>query len=129
VGPNWRNFNDGQKERFINAFEDLLRERYLGALEGYNGETVTYLKETPVGASGDKVQIDTMVNLKDKPVPMNYRMLRKNRWMVYDISIEGVSLVQNYRSQFQSVLNRGDAEELIRLVRQKADETKDQNNK
>lgn len=56
VGPNWRNFNDDQKKRFINAFEDLLRERYVGALEGYNGETVTYLKETPVGTSGDKVQ-------------------------------------------------------------------------
>ena len=128
VGPNWRNFSADQKKRFIEAFEDLLRERYLGALLGYSGETVTYLKETPVGNAGDKVQIDTQVNMKDKPVPMSYRMLKKNRWVVYDIIIEGVSLVQNYRSQFQSVLQRGDADELIRLVRQKADETKAQNN-
>lgn len=129
VGPNWKNFSADQKSRFIDAFEDLLRERYLGALEGYSGETVTYIKETPVGSGGDKVQIDTQVNMKDKPVPMNYRMIRKNKWVVYDITIEGVSMVQNYRSQFQSVLNKGDAEELIKLVRQKADETRAQNNR
>lgn len=128
VGPGWRDFNADQKKRFIEAFEDLLRERYLGALLGYSGETVTYLKETPVGNAGDKVQIDTQVNMKDKPVPMNYRMLKKNRWVVYDIIIEGVSLVQNYRSQFQSVLQRGNPDELIDLVRRKAEETKAQNN-
>lgn len=129
VGPGWRKCSADQKKRFIDAFEDLLRERYVGALLGYAGESVAYLKETPVGAAGDKVQIDTLVNMKDKPVPMSYRMLKKDRWVVYDVIIEGVSLVQNYRSQFQSVLQRGDTEELILLVRQKAEETKNKNNK
>lgn len=129
VGPSWRNCTTDQKKRFMDAFEDLLRERYLAALLGYNGESVDYLKETPVGNAGDKVQIDTQVNMKDKPVPMSYRMLKKNGWVVYDIIIEGVSLVQNYRSQFQAVLQRGDTEELITLVRQKAEETKARNNK
>lgn len=128
VGPNWKNFNPDQKKRFIDAFEDLLRERYLGALEGYNGETVTYLRETPVGNAGDKVQIDTTVDIKNKPVPVNYRMLKKNRWVVYDIYIEGVGMVQNYRSQFQSVLEKGDPEQLITLVRSKAEETRQANN-
>lgn len=127
VGPNWKAFSPDQKARFMEAFEDLLRERYLGSLEGYSGETVSYLKETPIGSSGDKVQIDTNVNIQNKPVPVNYRMLKKSRWVVYDIVIEGVSMVQNYRSQFQAVLNKGDAEELIALVRTKAEETRKQN--
>lgn len=131
VGPEWKNFTPDQQKRFMAAFEDLLRERYLGALEGYSGETVTYLKETPVGSGGDKVQIDTQVNIKGKVVPVNYRMLTKGggRWVVYDITIEGVGMVQNYRSQFQAVLQKGDPEELIKLVRAKADETRDANNK
>ncbi|MCL1939279.1 MAG: ABC transporter substrate-binding protein [Desulfovibrionaceae bacterium] len=130
VGPNWKNFSPDQKKRFMDAFEDLLRERYLGALEGYNGEIVTYVKETPVGSAGDKVQIDTTVNIKNKTVPVSYRMLRGDgRWMVYDIIIEGVGMVQNYRSQFQVVLQKGDPEELITLVRAKAEETREDNNK
>lgn len=130
VGPNWKNFSPDQQKRFMETFEDLLRERYLGALEGYSGETVNYLKETPVGSGADKVQIDTVVTIRDKTVPVNYRMLNKNRrWMVYDIIIEGVGMVQNYRSQFQAVLQKGAPEELIALVRVKADETREANNR
>lgn len=124
VGPKWNTFSGAEKSAFKDAFQDLLRERYVGALEGYSGETVTYLREAAVGGDGDKVQIDTQVLVKGKPVPMNYKMIKKGDWVVYDINIEGVSLVQNYRSQFLSVLQRGSAQELIDLVRKKADETR-----
>lgn len=130
VGPGWKTFSQDQKTRFMGAFEDLLRERYLGALEGYDGETVTYVKETPVGSGGDKVQIDTTVNIRGKAVPVSYRMMtREGRWMVYDMIIEGVGMAQNYRSQFQAVLQKGDPEALIALVRAKADETRNANDK
>ena len=127
VGPSWQNFTSDQQQRFIDAFKTLLRARYTGALEGYNGGSVTYGREAPVGSSTDKVQIDTTVNLPDKSVPMHYRLIMKDKWMVYDIIIEGVSMVQNYRSQFQSVLSKNDPEELIRLVKQKAEESAAQN--
>jgi phospholipid transport system substrate-binding protein len=123
VGPNWKKFSADQKKRFTAAFEDLLRARYLASLEGYNGETVAYKGEVPIGGGGDKVQIDSSVNIQGKDVPVSYRMLKKDRWVVYDVVIEGVSLVQNYRSQFQAVLQKGDADELIALVRARADET------
>jgi phospholipid transport system substrate-binding protein len=130
VGPNWKSFSQDQKTRFMAVFQDLLRERYLGALEGYSGETVAYVKETPVGAGGDKVQIDTTVNIRNKLVPVNYRMLNASgRWLVYDMIIEGVGMVQNYRSQFQAVLQKGDPEALIALVRAKAEETRAANDK
>jgi len=129
VGPNWRNFTPDQQKRFMDAFETLLREVYTDALDDYSGETVTFIGETPIGSSGNRVQIDTSVTVNNRPVFVNYRMQREQdgRWMVYDIVIEGVGMVQNYRSQFQSVLQRGNVEELIRLVRARADEIRETN--
>jgi len=131
VGPSWRNFTPDQQKRFIDAFEDLLRERYTDALDGYSGETVSFLGEAPIGSAGNRVQIDTSVIVNNRPVSVNYRMQREQdgRWVVYDIVIEGVGMVQNYRSQFQSVLQRGNAEELITLVRARADEMRETNAK
>ena len=128
VGAAWNKFSPDQKKRFIDVFTTLLRESYLEKLDGYNGETVTYLSETS-SKTGDKVEISTSVNIKGKPVPVAYRMLKKGQWEVYDVIIEGVSMVQNYRSQFQQVLLSGDAEKLIQLVREKADAAKAYNKK
>lgn len=128
VGPSWKNFTPTQKQQFMEAFETLLRETYLEKLDGYNGEIVNYLGETS-STKGDKVEIQTSVNIKGKPVPVSYRMLKKTRWVVYDVIIEGVSMVQNYRSQFQSVLSQGNVEKLIELVRVKAQEARAHNQK
>ncbi len=119
VGPNWKNFTDDQRTRFQSAFEDLLRETYLEKLNGYNGETVVFQGET-ASTDGKRVEIQTSVDIRGKAVPVSYRMLQKSDWVVYDVIIEGVSMVQNYRSQFQDLLNKGDAEGLITLVAAKA---------
>ncbi|MDR1489156.1 MAG: ABC transporter substrate-binding protein [Desulfovibrio sp.] len=128
VGPKWRSFTPEQQKNFLDAFDDLLRARYLDKLEGYSGEKVAYIGET-ASTKGDKVEIRTEVAVGDKIVPVAYRMLKNGRWTVYDIIIEGVSMVQNYRSQFQAVLDKGDADELIRLVRQKVEEARQQKGK
>ncbi len=123
VGPAWKSFTEDQKERFTAAFTTLLRTTYAEKLEGYDGGTVTYLDET-MSTKGDRVEIRTRVTLKNGPVAVDYRMNRKERWMVYDVIVEGVSLVQNYRSQFQELLVQGDAENLIAQVQKKAREMK-----
>lgn len=129
VGPGWNGFSDDQKNRFATAFEVLLRETYLEKLAGYDGEKVIYQGET-ASSKGDKVEIKTIVDLKDKPVPVAYRMLEKNkRWVVYDVIIEGVSMVQNYRTQFQDLLASGDTEALIKRIHDKAEELRSYNKK
>ena len=128
VGPNWNKFTPDQQKRFITVFTDLLRETYLERLDGYNGETVSYLNET-TNKQGDKVEIATSINIKGAPVPVAYRLLKKIQWEVYDIIVEGVSMVQNYRAQFQQLLVSGDAEKLIEQVRIKAGEAKEHNKK
>jgi phospholipid transport system substrate-binding protein len=126
VGPTWRSFSDDQKTRFQAAFTNLLRESYLEKLNGYNGETVTYLGENS-SSDGKRAEIQTSVDVMGKPVPVAYRMIRKNDWVVYDMIIEGVSMVQNYRTQFQDLLSRGSIEQLIQLVDGKASEVREIN--
>lgn len=125
VGANWPAFTPDQKKRFTEAFAQLLRATYLEKIDGYNGEQIVYTGEM-ASTKGDKVEVQTAVTLKDgKVVPVAYRMLEKNaRWVVYDVIIEGVSLVKNYRSQFQDLLTRGTAEQLIDRVRSKAEEVR-----
>ncbi|MDR2488540.1 MAG: ABC transporter substrate-binding protein [Desulfovibrio sp.] len=128
VGVKWDSFSPDQKKRFIAEFTTLLRESYLEKLDGYNGETVNYVGETR-NTNGDKVEISTSVVVKGKKVSVAYRMLQKSRWIVYDVIIEGVSMVQNYRSQFQQALLAGDVEKFIEHVRGTAEKARAYNKK
>lgn len=127
VGAEWNKFSPDQKNRFSTAFETLLRETYLEKLDGYNGEQVSYTGELNIGKN--RVEIQTSVSIKNKPVPVNYRMIKRDNWVVYDVVIEGVSMVANYRSQFANVIAKDGAEKLIELVKIKADEAKQHNRK
>ena len=137
VGQHWKKFTSDQQQRFVKTFEDLLREHYTGMLEdhigvvqGYTREMLTFIGESPIGTSGDRVQVETTVLFQNKTVPVNYRMQRGNGgWAIYDIIVEGVGMVQNYRSQFQSVLQRSSPEQLIAQVRARAEETRVTNEK
>ncbi len=129
VGRNWSSFTDAQKKSFIDAFAQLLRATYIDKIEGYNGEEVKYLGET-IGANGDKVEVGTAISLKTQPAPIKvaYRMLQKEgRWVVYDVIIEGVSLVQNYRTQFNEILQKNDPNALIAQVESRAKQLREQN--
>ncbi len=128
VGRSWPSFSGDQQKRFEAAFADLLRETYLEKLNSYSGETVDYLKELP-SKDGSRVEIQTTIRFKDQPVAVNYRMIKKDRWVVYDVVIEGVSMVQNYRTQFNDLLAKGEPEALISLVQTKAQDMKEYNRK
>ncbi|MEI3479767.1 MAG: ABC transporter substrate-binding protein [Bilophila sp.] len=110
MGRNWPTFSEAQKQRFDTAFANLLLITYLDKVQGYNGEKIAYTGEV-MSSKGDRAEIQTVVTLSDgKAVPVAYRMMLKNgRWVVYDVLIENVSLIKNYRSQFQDVLSPGNA--------------------
>ncbi len=117
VGKSWPSFTADQKKRFDDAFAELLLVTYLDKIEGYNGEKVAYTGEIR-SSRGDRAEVQTIVRLSDgKQVPVSYRMMQKNgNWVVYDVLIENVSLIKNYRSQFQDVLAKGSPEQLIERV-------------
>ena len=126
VGPRWNSFTPEQRQKFVEAFASLLKATYLDRVNGYSGEKVAYLGEQ-VSAKGDRVEVRTTLSMKDnKPVPVNYRMLPKDgAWVVYDVIIENISLVMNYRTQFQELLLKNSPEALIARIFEQAHKTRE----
>ncbi len=125
VGAHWKSFNASQKQAFNDAFASLLFATYLDSFQGYNGEVISY-NGLVSGNQGQRVEVKTTITLKSgQKVPINYRMLPKGgSWRVYDVLIEGVSLVMNYRSQFSDILGKSTPEQLIARVNERAQAVK-----
>ncbi|MHC1789326.1 Tgt2/MlaC family protein [Solidesulfovibrio sp.] len=114
LGPEWNKFTPEQQERFVTAFGTLLENTYLDKIESYTDEKVQYLKEQDLGDG--KAEVATTVVGNGKEIPIAYRLVDRSGWKVYDVIIEGVSLVQNYRSQFGQILMRESPEALIAKI-------------
>lgn len=114
LGAEWNKFTPEQQERFVTAFGTLLQNTYLDKIESYTDEKVQYLKEQDLGAN--KAEVATKVVGKGKEIPIAYRLTNHNGWKVYDVVIEGVSLVQNYRSQFGQILTNETPDALIAKI-------------
>ena len=126
VGPRWSSFTPEQRRNFIEAFKSLLKATYLDRVDGYSGEKVAYLGEQ-VSSKGDRVEVRTTLSMKgNKVMPVNYRMLPKGgSWVVYDVIIENISLVMNYRTQFQQLLLKDSPEALIARILDQAQKTRE----
>ncbi len=117
LGRHWRKISAAEKDEFVSLFSDLLKSTYVGRVDEYSGETVSYKKET---LKGSKALVKTVVTSKDKEIPVDYKMINRNgSWLVYDVIIEGVSMVRNYRSQFSSILKKKKFTELLDQIRDK----------
>ncbi len=124
IGPKWRQFSKKQKEDFKIAFTDLLRSSYIHTLDHYNGQSLVYVGEIR-SSDQKKVEVHTLFRNLEQDYPVSFRMLIKNdKWVVYDVSIEGISMIKNYREQFRSFLGTSSPDELIATVEQKAMEKK-----
>jgi phospholipid transport system substrate-binding protein len=114
----WDQRTDQEKKEFVRLFGELLERTYMNKVEGYSGEKVQYEGETLESEYAVvKVKIVTRKNVD---IPVDYRLHKKgNDWFVYDISIEGVSLVNNYRTQFNSIISQSSYENLVRKLKEK----------
>jgi phospholipid transport system substrate-binding protein len=121
LGTHWAARTPEEKKRFVALFGDLLERTYLDRVEGYAGEKVFYLGENQ---DGDYAEVDVkIVTTQNAEVPVKYRLRKKdNDWRVYDISIAGVSLVNNYRVQFSGILAKSSYQELVKLLERKVAE-------
>jgi len=118
LGPHWRARTPAEREEFIVLFGDLLEYSYVSKIEMYSGETIRYLGEA---VDGQQAVVKTRIVMKQGPeVPVDYRMMQNgSRWFVYDVNIEGVSLVSNYRSQFNAVIQRSGYRDLVAKLKAK----------
>ena len=118
LARHWRGRTAAERQTFVRLFSRLLEDTYVGKIEAYNDEKVRYVKEQ---VRDDKAQINTVVVSDSIEIPIDYRMYaaEDGQWWVYDMVIEGVSLVANYRSQFTRMLESDSFESLIRQLEEK----------
>ena len=118
LGHHWRDLNEDQRADYINEFSRLLKSTYLAKVENYSGEDVAYRDEKQ---DGDYARVSVeIISDAGTTIPVRYRLKQtEDQWLAYDVVIEGVSLVSNYRSQFNSILSRSSFDELMRKIRQK----------
>ena len=119
LARHWAERTPEEKKEFMGLFRELLERTYLDKVDDYSGEAVTYEGDTIDGNYASvKVKI---VTSKGKEIPVQYRVTKKQtHWLVYDITIEGVSFVNNYRSQFNSILSKSPYSELVKRLKDKA---------
>ncbi|HEV8441036.1 MAG TPA: ABC transporter substrate-binding protein [Methylomirabilota bacterium] len=116
LGRHWQTLSEKDRQEFVSLFADLLERSYISKIEQYRGERIRYAGDS---VEGDSATVKTrLVTKNGTEVPVDYRMLRVgDRWRVYDVSIEGVSLVGNYRTQFNKIIQTASYEELVKKMR------------
>jgi len=121
LGRHWAQRSEQEKKEFVHLFGKLLERTYVDKVEGYSGEKVNYVGEK---VDGDYAEVDVkIVTNKNTEIPVVYRMRAKGeKWWVYDMIIEGVSLVNNYRTQFSDMLAKSSYEELVKKLKEKVAE-------
>lgn len=116
LGKTWREISEEERETFTEQMTILLENTYMDRLEEYSGEAIHYVDERIT--SDRKAQVDTVVDDGKITIPVSYIMFTndQSKWMVYDMTTEGVSLVRNYRDQFRSILRKKKFDGLIQLL-------------
>ncbi len=117
LGPTWREIGEEERDYFSKQMTKLLENNYIGQLENYSGETVEYVGER---VKEGRAQVSTLVETNGEQYPVHYIMTTNNdKWVVYDINIEGVSLIRNYRAEFKSIIRTEGYEGLIKTLERK----------
>jgi phospholipid transport system substrate-binding protein len=119
----WRERTPAERKEFVQLFETVLENSYAKKIESYNNEKIRYIRET---VDGDYAEVRSkVITAKRDEYSLDYRLLKENnKWMVYDVIIEGVSLVSNYRGQFGKIIRSEGYPELVKKLRVKSEDIK-----
>jgi phospholipid transport system substrate-binding protein len=122
LGSNWRRRTPQEQEEFVRLFSDVLERAYADIIESYTDEKIVYVYERVDGSYADVAS--KILTTRGEEYSINYKVhLISNEWKVYDVIAENISLVNNYRSQFNRVIANASYEELVRRLRDKAEFT------
>ena len=122
LGREWRKFSPDQQKEFVTLFEKLLEGIYADRILAYTSEKIEFGKETELKKGRTEVE-SYIITTDNKKVPLFYRMTNKSgQWRVYDVVIEGISMVKNYRGQFREILSTKKPEDLLQTLREKTKE-------
>ena len=120
LATNWRKATEQEREQFIDLFSQLIENTYIGKIEAYTDEKIEYPGEK---IKGSKAIVETLIIAASADIPVDYRLYKKgDTWLVYDVIIEGVSLVSNYRSSYQEIVKKEGFNGLLAKMQEKLDE-------
>jgi len=119
LGREWKKMNDTQQKEFVELFRELLQGVYADRLLAYSDQKVIFDKENMLKKG--RAEVQSYLQTSDgKKIPLFYRLTDKSgNWKVYDVIIEGVSMVKNYRTQFRDILSKDSPEKLLQILRDK----------
>ncbi len=124
LATHWGKRTAQEKEDFISVFSDLLEYSYIGKIEGYTNEKVTYDKEQVKG-KGKYALVKTSIVTSSVSIPIDYKLIMKKKtWLVYDVVIEGVSFISTYRSQYNKIITSESFASLMKKMKEKLVEEK-----
>jgi phospholipid transport system substrate-binding protein len=125
LARHWQPRTPAERDEFVKLFADLLERAYVTKIENYGGEKIAYNGDT---IDGDAALVKTKIVTKQgTDIPVDYRMLkRSDRWLVYDVIIEGVSLINNYRTQFNKIIQTSSYQALVDRMKSKQNELIDE---
>lgn len=122
LGAPWNTLSDQEKQEFVGLFRTLLTNSYADKIETYSGEGVQYLNER---TEKDYAEVRTKVLSGKTEIPLDYRLINKvNDWRVYDVVVDGISLVNNYRGQFTKIIKSSSYADLVEQLRKKSEKLK-----
>ena len=118
LAAQWTKLNETEREEFVRLFQSFLTDAYADKIEGYAGEQVQYLGER---LEGSYAEVRSKLLSEKTAYPMDYRLMEKaGDWVVYDIIVDGISLVRNYRGQFERIIHAESYAALVEKLRQKS---------
>ncbi len=120
IGKKWNTFNQEEKNCLTSACTNLLKNTYVDYLDAYDNQRIEYIASTKAN-NGTRAQIDAIAIVEEKQIPLSFRMLINDNgdWQVYDVLIEGISLVKNYRTQFAELLLSKSPMEVAEIIEEK----------
>ena len=118
LAKNWNSMNAAQRKEFVQLFREVLEKAYIDKILAYTDEKIVFDKENMI--SGSQAEVQTRIVTSSKEIPISYRVILKGSdWKVYDVVIENVSLVLNYRTQFNDTLAKNSIDQLLETLRKK----------
>lgn len=121
LATNWKKASKEQQEEFVTLFSQLIENTYIGRVEAYTDEKVDYPGEK---VKGNKAVVATLILTASADIPIDYKVYQKKNgeWWVYDVIIEGISLISNYRSSYQDIVSKEGLDGLLAKMRDKIKE-------
>ncbi len=120
LGYHWKQITPDQQQEFTNAFVAFIEDSYLSKINDYRGQQVAFLKATNDGPQYAQVNTDIIEPDGKDPIHVNYRLVQEgSTWKIYDVTVDAISIIANYRNQFNRVMNNSGYDTLIKDLKSK----------